>query len=636
MSLAVLLVALQGSWAAPTASADQESVVGQIGGRTGPVAAFGNYAVYGEAARMLVADVGSTDDPVVVGRSVVLPDEISDIVVSGMRAYVVWRWGLCVFDLRDPRRPTQVFAYRTDYVAQNVAVVGNHVYLAGRGVWVLDEDRPEAPLLGRLAYPPSLSRSIAADESTIYLLTDEGVSVFDISTQALLLEVSTIEVDGADVALDGSRLFVADGNGLSVFDVSDPQHPRVLGALPLAGGAWCVAAEAGRAYVVAGALRLVVADVSDPSQPRQLHAVEWVGLPRGLAVGQNVAAVTFGDFGGEPAGLRVVDLTDMSLPRPSGAIHGVGPVVSADVGDGFVYVVTSERHPLSGGFRVIDTAIAGATEAIGWLDWGQGSAAGEPLDVAVLGRWAYTAVGEGPPDRAPTAIALRVVDVRNPRRPQQVARLPVVSEFGPTEIVLESDRLILAVGPTKVFVIDLARRERPTVLAELAVPRHIDIAVSSGSIFMVTDEAELRMMRFGESGSPEAVGTLGKPSSVTAVAGALYVGTDEGIEVFSLAESRPRFATIVKTPSVPSEMVVWSRYLYVLDGMRKTLFVFDVMRPTDPVAIGSLGLQDYVVTHVEVGQWRVYALTNQGTLLVLLAPATWESRAYLPLCRSWR
>ena len=117
----------------PHLQADARNVelVGQIGGTCQAVAVQGRYAYIGLGPRLAVVDISNPARPTLVGQSTILPDGVSDVVVSGRRAYAAAvDAGLRVLDISDPAHPRELGYYDTPGHADNVAVSGTLVYLA--------------------------------------------------------------------------------------------------------------------------------------------------------------------------------------------------------------------------------------------------------------------------------------------------------------------------------------------------------------------------------------------------------------------------------------------------------------------------------------------------------------------------
>ena len=134
----------------PHLQADARNVelVGQIGGTCQAVAVQGRYAYIGLGPRLAVVDISNPARPALVGQSTILPDGVSDVVVSGRRAYAAAvDAGLRVLDISDPAHPHEVGAYDTPQSAWGVAISGTLAYVAASvaGLRVVDVSDPAHP-----------------------------------------------------------------------------------------------------------------------------------------------------------------------------------------------------------------------------------------------------------------------------------------------------------------------------------------------------------------------------------------------------------------------------------------------------------------------------------------------------------
>jgi len=87
-------------------------MVGQIGGPTQGVAVQGNYAYVGVGLRLVVLDISNPAALREVGLTAPFPHFVSDVAVSGTRAYVAAGGsGLRVVDISNPARPVEIGAW---------------------------------------------------------------------------------------------------------------------------------------------------------------------------------------------------------------------------------------------------------------------------------------------------------------------------------------------------------------------------------------------------------------------------------------------------------------------------------------------------------------------------------------------
>ena len=87
-------------------------MVGQVGGPTQDVAVQGNYAYVGVGLRLVVLDISNPAALRELGLTAPFPHFVSDVVVSGTRAYVAAGGSrLRVVDISNPARPVEIGAW---------------------------------------------------------------------------------------------------------------------------------------------------------------------------------------------------------------------------------------------------------------------------------------------------------------------------------------------------------------------------------------------------------------------------------------------------------------------------------------------------------------------------------------------
>lgn len=431
-------------------------------------------------------------------------------------------------------------------VIYDVALAGDLLYFATgddgtspfvKGLRALDVADPAHPLpVGtKLSYERA-SHLFVSDSLALYTdisgypSTAFSLQVVDISNPADPEWVGSFGSDHElfDLFVEGTRAYLANGTkGLGLVDLADPSDPRLVGAYepppPISGYAAHVLTP--YAYLADGESGLRIVDLSDRANPFSLSLFNTPGFAVDVSVYGRRAYVA-----DEQGGLRLLDVTDPAHPRelsaPDSEVHITGVVVGdeyalarSSVGDllalsladaeqavlqlvleeadlrelhlsgGLGYAVTQ-----SGGFQVIDLSDPLQPKVLGSLqpdgDVNGATAAGSNAYLATDDFGAYLEAG------APVGY-LRVVDVRDPSRPQEVGflRLP-----GFARAVAVSDSRV-AVGDRSgwVYLIDVSSPVAPIEIAALYTPvievMDLDFA---GSSLIVSGSGGAVILRLGE------------------------------------------------------------------------------------------------------------------------------------------
>jgi hypothetical protein len=255
-----------------------------------------------------------------------------------------------------------------------------------------------------------------------------------------------------------------DGSGVAFFEVydikQDCKNPRLLNSLPLQAGAVPASGGGhegdwspdGRTYWATMALTgtITAIDVEEPSRPRVLF-MGSTGQPlnHGFGVSPDGNRLYLAQIGGAPAnpgneggnGLRVFDVSDIQARRPAPQIRQIGTLFWTDGAGG------QHTLPISYGGRshlvFVDEAGEGAARIIDIADESKPQvisklklsihfpAHAQRRDADLSGQKGFGYQGhycqvDRPSD--PTALAcgyfqsgIRVFDIRDPRRPREVA-----------------------------------------------------------------------------------------------------------------------------------------------------------------------------------------------------------------------
>lgn len=475
--------------------------------------------------------------------SVEMAGPANDVAVRGDVAYVATDQGLQVVDVSDPAQPRPQDPAVSSY-AQDLAIAGSYVYVAGSGVDIVDISDPAEPrLVGSWQFLELLSQAVAVDGESVYLAS--GECTFGICSTVLHVLDASDPADPRDVGMAGSEcgildLVAADGLvyaagsacQLAVLDARDPENVQPLGTYDLPGLVTGLAVAnshlyttrtdagdldilrvtdgpadlvpvaaiseihwagkpvvaGGHAYVPARYDGLRIFDVSNPAEPREVAVVdahELQGEPYSVAVQGDYAYVAVAENG-----LRVVDVAQPDSPRLAGSYDAPGSGIGLDVvvAGGRAYIAGSydDGEEDREGLLVVDVGDPANLRGIGSL-----ALPGPAVGVAVNGSYAYVAAGD-----------LHVVDVSTPEQPSLVSSLDLKDDA--LDVVLEgeggvpasaADSAYVAVGRAGVYLVDVSDPSAPRFVSSFDTPgsaesiatdaRHVYVADGAGGVVIL-------------------------------------------------------------------------------------------------------------------------------------------------------
>jgi hypothetical protein len=367
--------------------------------------------------------------------------------------------------------------------------------------------------------------------------------------------------DSRDVVIEGDLAFLGAGPRLLAVDISSTEVPRLLGRSEiLPGVVQAVALRDGLAYLAAGRGGLQILDVSEPRHLAQVGSAELAG-DSGRATGD-----------GTPPGLA--SSTSQLPPVPNDALSVVADGTTVFVGFGpdlvRAFDLTDPASPRSLGLYDADEG-----DECAWRSASYGSAMDLALDAATL----YVAI---------PGCGLRLVDVSDPERPREKARLDDEADFAGDDLLLfDLNSVVVADGYAYVagdglLAVDVSEPTDPraaesVVRGDLSVA---DLAIRDGNLYAVGYPG------YWGSASPELVrfdlSDLGQPSEVAHVV--LPIG------MWSLG----RIAAI-------------DGLIAVASGSAGGLMTVDASDPAQPVVAGAYEAIGQVQAVTRLGQREVLA-----------------------------
>jgi hypothetical protein len=524
-------------------------------GYASDVAVAGNYAyVAGGGAGLQVIDVSNPANPVWVG-GIDTPGYASDVAVAGINAYVAggewfslpifgswWVGGLQVINVSNPANPVEAGAFATVWRPSDVAVVGNHAFVAVNEwhdlIWqgwrpshllIIDVSNPANPVgVGGFETPRSASGVAVAGNIAYVAGWDAGLQVIDVRNPANPIRVGGYDTSGRvdDVAVTGNYAYVANWNaGLQVIDVLNPANPVRVGGTP--GGAIMELVVAGNyAYVavVADWGRLQVIDVRNPANLVLMGNFGTTWGPLDAAVAGNYAYLASGE-----AGLQVIDVSNPANPIQVGGFDTPGHASSVAVAGSYAFVACQEwaGGGAVGRLHVINVRNPANPFQMGSIDIDTSMGTS---DVAVAGSYAYVTDWDG---------RLHVIDVSNPVTPIRVGGIDIDAPMSIYGVVVVGNNAYVAGGYTGLHVIDVSKPANPIRVGGFDTPGQVsDVAVAGNHVFIAEGCGGLQILRVevAEPVRPTVIATSPRADDIAAPVGNIITATfSEAIQPGTLA-----------------------------------------------------------------------------------------------------
>jgi hypothetical protein len=528
------------------------------------------------------------------------PGFASNVAVAGDHAYVAdGTSGLQVIDISDPTAPTLAGSLPVTGVALGVALAGNFAYVAegASGLRVVDISDPLAPVFVTL-FPtigPVSDVKVAGNHAYVAGGTT-GIEIIDVTDPSAPSSLGSHDTpgDSREVALFGDLLLVADrSGGLQVVDVSDPTAPVLAGSFNTQGDSWGVAAAGSRAFVADLNDGILVLDITDPSLPDSVGALDTPGQAFGVVPVGDRLFVADASVGG----LLSLDITDPTNPTLLHAYDTGGTARKVVVEGEFAYLADGTR-----GLQILRIALPSTPTVID----NYRNLATENTDVAVSGDIAVLATGGSISNNKD----LQFLDISD------LTDIRLLSTFTeaslPRAVDVAGHYAYVADGGSGLRIVDFSDPTAPTTVGLISSGGSaVDVVVEGDLVHVADRNALYRIFDVSDPANPVIEGALTVPGSVECVAVAghyAFLGnsatTQTGVKVIDISDP----ANPVQVGEYPTTQGI----LHIdISGDLAAVAVppnvefLDISTPTSPQLIGSY-TTDSGVRSVDIEGNRAY------------------------------
>ncbi|MBX3055285.1 MAG: hypothetical protein KF770_02335 [Anaerolineae bacterium] len=319
------------------------------------IAIANSYLYMATNSGLSIVDISNPASMILLGKlPTVLP--VNQLAI-GEDLYTIGRQGngfkVFGFNLDDPANPHLVGEYEDDYLVNDFAVDGSHIYVATywAGIAQIDMTDPTNPhetAVTNPEYHVENSNNLVLSAERLYASLNYNLGTFDPVTLEWI-GGDTIEGYGnyGSFVVDNHTLWTwvstSEGDGLRAFDMTDPNQPIQIGFLP--GESTSSNKELfvnqGYLYVLSDCdfrpenlcqgTALSIIDVTDPTAMRFVTTLTIADTIRTLSLYNNMVLLTGGD-------LWLMDVSDPTHPLITGSLQTPGNAQDAVMHDGLIYV----------------------------------------------------------------------------------------------------------------------------------------------------------------------------------------------------------------------------------------------------------------------------------------------------------
>lgn len=579
--------------------------VGQKGGSHRAAFVQGTYAYIGEGSRLTILDIFNPEDPIVVGKSDLLPNTaINGIFVSNGFAYIANDTsGLRIIDVSDPINPFEVSSLdipQTTII--DVYVIGNYAYIAtSESLRIVDTGDPLNPFeVGYIDTGYSDNIELEVNNNVAYLSnSDDGLHMIDVSDPTNPTQIGTYCPEPScysRIHIKDDIAFMAEGSHLYIIDISDSNNPTLIGRTYIyTNTPRDVFVIDNIAYVSTYNRGLVVVDVSDLANPENIG---W-GSHEDTSGERVFASGNFAYVSKNYEGLIIVDVTDNSQPIRSGH-YFTNPYSPNNV---FVRENIAFLPDNWSGLQILDVSDLSQPNIIGSITESDRGYIGSLEDVYVEGNIAFIADwGDG----------LSIVDISDLSNPIEIGFHGLGSTT--SSVVVRDDTAFVANGDNGLRIIDISNLSQPQEMGFLDTDGYaIDVFVSGNLAFVADYRSGLRIIDVSDLSNPIEIGAYDTPDKAYAVhvSGSTAFVADTS-SLLALSINDPTNPTLISSYDIyASSFFVDNNLVFVpYGGIR----VIDFSNLANPVEVGV-----YEAAYSS----RIYASNN--TLFLASGDSTGDS-----------
>ncbi|GEM_PF-1061375 len=521
-----------------------------------------------------------------------------DVAISGQHAYVAAA-GLHVIDISNPANPQRVGGFSDTMGAVNgVAISGHYAYLADgfEGLLILDVGNPANP--HRVGAYDILGQTfdVAIQGNYAYVVGPVGLQILDINDPTFVFRVGEFDTGNSatSVAVSKDYAYVvcdafpaSEHSGLLVVDIREPNASRLAGSLEMPNLFKPSLALAGdNIYVTDGILWVI--DVSDPAHSRLIGS-------HGSTYAQEVAvAGEYAYVANGADGFLIVDISNAGLPGPIATANTTGEATAVAISGGVACVADSWS-----GLHVFDVSHSSQPALLGTID-----PIGDARGVAMAGDYVYLADGD-----------FQVIDVTDPTKPRKTAGMELPGYAG--VVAVSGSHVYVSEDRFGIHIIDISNPILPTEVAQVAGAAK-DIYIMGNYAFAV--EAELRVLDVSDPVRPNVIGRLALGRSADGVVTdgnyAYIAAGPEGLKVIDIKDrTNPKKVADLDTSGDARAVAVSGHYAFITD-YEAGVQIIDISDPVNPKRVGGLDTGGRARDIVIEGHFAYVANDGPGVIVL--------------------
>ena len=537
--------------------------------------------------------------------------------IDGAYLYAASHWGLEIFTLVEPTRPTHVGEIATPGQARAVAVDSETAYIAdgAAGVHIIDIAVPTDPSIAKTLGGFTDASQVHVADGNLYALDRvRGLLVFNLRDVHNVLTPQPrrfFRTAGTPLNLtihDGTVYFSDDRHGLFILDPSPFGNFVVRNVVPIFAAAYQIADIGNTAYAYVASGNLALIDVTDPQNPQTGLRLNTPGFATGIQLQDNIVYLT-----DQQAGLHIIDARNPQHPQRVASQPTFGNAKNVALRDTLAYIADGK-----GGIQTVDISQSKSPK---WLHRYAFSGTAYGLDVIKTGedtRRVYVANGVG---------GLKTLEFTTPYHGTVIESLSFPTDLNTSDSSREAarctrirvrDRHGFVAVETGMFVVDLTANTIvayiPTDAVVSDIALHEDyVYLCAGSLIVIDSRVPQNSRIVAQREMPGSAYRVGFDADSATHA---YVAALEGgLHIFDITNPVvPRPVGIYPTHGNATGITLTEKRAYLLES-GVGVVALDITQPHKP-GLDGIYKDDTVLIDAQVSGDFLYLLDSESVQVI--------------------
>ncbi len=460
----------------------------EIGGQHDALAVMENILFISEGCNFRVYDIKNPKKPVQI-YSHRFDDIIQDIVVQGKRLYVsVWRNKVFILDVNQPGDPIILGSYMPKTGSPKDLDIDDNILAISCfpvSIELVDVSNPASPK-SLSTNPAYICSALEVAENRLFVgRMRPWIDTINITDPKNILLLNTCQTSDEvnQIRVVESTMYVANGNaGVSIYNIGSASTPNIISQIDTRGYATDVIVSGTTIYVACNNeyTGFQIFDISKREKPALCSEYDTRGNASSICLSGNTLIISDGAMG-----ILLVDVSDRRKPRLLGQIPLLDEVFDVSVSKNVAVALTIE-----GVLACIDISEISSPKVSGMV-----SCSIHATSIDIKDNYAFLpTVNEG----------VQIVDIADPRKPE--IRSVIRTRGRAFDISILGENVLIAEGSEGIEIADVSAPANPRIIAQIDTPGEAHgIDFANGNAIIADGTAGLVIVDISTPSNPKVI-----------------------------------------------------------------------------------------------------------------------------------